>query len=208
MLLLFGIQGGDGVGVGDGVGWCVCLCGWVGWGRTMDSNLCTFGMNHIVVCTLDHVDWVRWPVLCKHIVWRHRKCWNFLKKILSYNHNKTYLTVLRKKHANYKVICCSFSVCVSNDDISIVMRHACERAWSIQSHGNETGAEERLSRIGSFPNWNFWIRIYKYFCPMVYGIPAKHLQNEAWSCQKLNPNGFFTVSRRYKIRSTFTAWGL
>ena len=47
------------------------------------------------------------------------------------------------------------SIHVNKEDITIVMRHACERAWFIYSHGSETGPEERLVCIGYFKTKSF-----------------------------------------------------
>ena len=80
------------------------------------------------------------------------KCWNFWKQILSYSQNKNLIDIISE--GAWKLPSCLFHIfCrfhVNNDDITIVMRHACELVWSNNSHGSDTGPEERLVRIGYF----------------------------------------------------------
>ena len=88
-----------------------------------------------IVCTLDHVDWVRWN--------------QFLTQILSYNHNKIIFDSIsegeQKLQSYLFIIFCWFHV--NNDDIPMVMQHTC---MIIYSHSIEADAEERLTRIGYF----------------------------------------------------------
>ena len=90
-------------------------------------------------------------VLCKHMVWRHWKLFIFLSQFyhtVAKNLFDTGSEAARKLASYLFLIFCRFHV--NNEDTTIVMRHACERTWSIYNHGSETGLEKRLLRIAFF----------------------------------------------------------
>ena len=95
------------------------------------------------------------PVLCKHVVWRQRKMLKLIKQILSCSRNKNLFDSISEgawELPRYLfLIFCWFHV--NNGDITMVVGHACERAWSIYSNGSETGPDESLVRIGYFKTW-------------------------------------------------------
>ena len=82
---------------------------------------------------------------------------------------------------------------------------SCELAWSIYIHGNKTGPEKRLARIGYFKTF---VYEFKNVFLMVHDTPVGHLRNATWKYPKLNQNGVINISSWYKLRLTFTAWRL
>ena len=151
----------------------ICDAPLIWWPRTgvcgMDLKTCVLSVWLTTLCAL----WIalaEWngPVLCKHMVWRHRKILKHLKQILAYSRHRYLLDSNRE--GTWKLlflIFCRFHV--NNGHITIVMRHACKRAWSIYTHGSETGPSPILKL--KFPNTNF-----KIFLPMVYDTPVRHLR--------------------------------
>ena len=75
---------------------------------------------------------------CVIIGWRHLK----INKILFDSISEG----ARKLPSYLFLIFCRFNV--NNGDTIIVLRHACERAWFMYSHGSDPGPEGRLVRIG------------------------------------------------------------
>ena len=75
------------------------------------------------------------PVLCKHMVWCHQKMLKLLKQILSCSRNIKLFDSISEgawKLSSYLfLIVCRCHV--NKDDITIVMQHTWERAWSICS---------------------------------------------------------------------------
>ena len=108
---------GLGWGVWDRVFLCVCVL--------------SYWLTPICALWIVLIGWLG-PVLCKHMAWRHQKCLNFWKKILSYNTKNLFHSISEGawKLPSYLLpIFCWFHV--NNNDITIFMRRACERAWSI-----------------------------------------------------------------------------
>ena len=88
--------------------------------------------------------------------WRHHKMFKILMQILSQQKPIWRYRWRAMELPSYMfLIFCQFHV--NNDDITIVMRHAGEREWSIYSHGSETVHEIGVHRL--FQSLNFRIRI-------------------------------------------------
>ena len=95
---------------------------------------------------------VLWQLSVTLMAWCHQECWNFLKQILWHGRNKNLFDNINErawKLPGYLFLI-FYRFQVNNDDITIGMRYACERAWSIHSQGSETGTEETLVRPGYF----------------------------------------------------------
>ena len=109
------------------------------------TEMCVLSQWLTLLCAFWHTltGW-EGPVLCKSMVWRQRKCWDYLKQILQ-SQQKLFDSISEgtEKLPSYLIpIFCRFNY--NNDDIIIVMQHACRRAWSIYSNGSEKGSKERL----------------------------------------------------------------
>ena len=89
-------------------------------------------------------------VQCKTLVWRHRKMNIFnVNFIIQSKQIFDSISEGAWKLLSYLfLIFCRFHA--NNDDITIVIRHACEQVWFIYSHSSETGPKERLVCIGYF----------------------------------------------------------
>ena len=107
-------------------------------------------------------------LLCKHMVRRRWKMLKFYHTVAT----ETCLTVSVNEQETTKLPVPHFSQFhVNNDDITIVMRHACERASYTYSHVSEIGTEERLLHIDSFKTKIFEFEFNDIFA-MVYDTPG------------------------------------
>ena len=67
------------------------------------------------------------PVLCKHMVWRHREDLKLLKQLLSYSRNKNLFDIISERAWQllsylFLIFC---RIYVNNGDNTVVMRHIC-----------------------------------------------------------------------------------
>ena len=107
------------------------------------------------------------PVLCSHMVWLYRKCWNFWSKFYHIVATKTYLTVSVKAHGNYLIFCSSSSVYFNASKSSYDMRaNVCELfiAMAVKQVSRWDWYASALSRL-KFSNTNL-----KIFFPMIWHI--------------------------------------
>ena len=79
--------------------------------RKKGPKTCVHSEWPTTLCAL-RIALTKWdgPVMCKHVVWRHRKCWNFFKQILSYSGNKNLFDSIREGAWKYQVTLSLFSV--------------------------------------------------------------------------------------------------
>ena len=158
-----------------------------GWTESI-RNLCTVVLTHNDLCICIVLTKRDSPDKCVNVT---ENIENFQSKFYNFSATKTSVTVSVKQRQHDRVTRCTFSVDFEEiKTISQSLPSTCAICLQPRQSGRHRGEIETPRLSGP------WIFEYEFrdVFPKMYGIPERHLRNDAYKCQNLTQDGMLNMS--------------